>query len=31
MWYYNKFDSTKSLGYVTGVSKYNIAVIWSMD
>ena len=32
MWgYYNKFDSAKSLGYVTDVSKYHNAGIWSMD
>ena len=30
-WYYNKFDSTKSLGYVTDVSKYHNVGIWSMD
>ena len=31
MWQYYKFDSTKSLGHVTDVSKYHNSGKWSMD
>ena len=29
-WAYSRFDSTKSLGYVTDVSKYHNAGIYNM-